>query len=339
MSRVDASGCPTAAQRRAFSLIELLVVISVIGVLSGIALPMLSIARKTANRTNTLSLMQKISGALTLYRKEIGGYPYVAWPTTLDADKPPGNNLAYHLARNLTDDELDKLKSDADKAGNAYEVNPPAPVPAPDVSARLTSADWDQRKVDAYAINTAGSDILHINRMARQWARSNILVGNTSVKKTKKSSVAGEPWVEDTANPLVKKPQSRGFACDYLGADLEARLRQGDDILDMWKQPIVYICAIQPGVIGYYAENAGNHNSGTGSTAMIDPGWFGFGPRNMRSPSTVMSGHDMRVNTTPRFLAQFELLSRGPDLQIDAVRSQSPNRDNVLAADYHRELQ
>jgi prepilin-type N-terminal cleavage/methylation domain-containing protein len=326
-----------ATNRQAFTLIEMFVVISVIVILASIALPMIGIARKIANRTNTLSLMHKISGALTVYRKEIGGYPYAAWPTTLDADKPPGNNLAYYLARNLTTDEIDQLKNDADKAGNAYEVNPPLPVPAPDVSARLNSSDWNQRKVDTFALNSSGSDILHINRMARQWARSNIMVGNVNVKKTKKSAVAGDPWVEDTATPLVKNPQSRGFASDYLGSDLEARNKQGDDILDMWKQPIIYICAIQPGVVGYYAENTASHN--LGSTAMIDPGWFGFGPRNMRSPSTIMAGHDMRSNTTPRFLAQFEMMSRGPDLEINALRSQSSNKDNILAADYHRELQ
>lgn len=58
-----------------FSLIELLVVISIIGLLASIVLLGLNTARKKARETNTISNLQQISKAMSLYYLANNAYP------------------------------------------------------------------------------------------------------------------------------------------------------------------------------------------------------------------------------------------------------------------------
>jgi prepilin-type N-terminal cleavage/methylation domain-containing protein len=81
---------PRATRRRrddhrcAFTLVELLVVIGIIGVLIALLLPALNRARRAANRTATLAHLQQIGQAMVLYANEFKG----AHPTNLtDADE------------------------------------------------------------------------------------------------------------------------------------------------------------------------------------------------------------------------------------------------------------
>lgn len=320
---------------RAFTLIELLVVMAIIALLAGIAMPLLGIAQRTANRTNTLSLMRTVSGALELFRNEAGGYPYLAWPVDahpLPAEDhaPPGNRLAYHLHRQLGADALHDLRSDLDRAGNAYERKPLPLGAACDVDACIAAADWNQPAPSG--VKTPARDAQHLNRTARQWARANIMIGNTAVTATKRNGSG--PWIDDAGRRLLATPRSRGVADDYLGGDLPARNLRGDDIVDMWGSPLVYICAIQPGSGDYLVENA--QDSSTPS--VIQPAWFGFGPRNRRQARSDPAGHDLRVHTTPRFASTYELWSRGPDRTLSSLRAAGDNRDNIGLDDYMREL-
>jgi prepilin-type N-terminal cleavage/methylation domain-containing protein len=61
--------------KKGFSLIELLVVISIIAILAAIAFPVFSRAKDSAYRSSDMSKMNELRTALQLYRTDQGGYP------------------------------------------------------------------------------------------------------------------------------------------------------------------------------------------------------------------------------------------------------------------------
>lgn len=72
---------PTVEARRAFSLIELLVVIGIIAILISITLPMLARARTHAKATRDIATQRSLYTSLTLYSGDFGdAFPYFGTP-------------------------------------------------------------------------------------------------------------------------------------------------------------------------------------------------------------------------------------------------------------------
>ncbi len=72
---------------RAFTLVELLSVIAIIGILAAITIPALGGARDSAYRARTKAQFSQWAGAMELFRQEYGFYPAIAIDGKIDPDR------------------------------------------------------------------------------------------------------------------------------------------------------------------------------------------------------------------------------------------------------------
>jgi len=94
--------------KKAFTLLELLVVIAVIALLLGILMPALSGARSQAKATICQSNLRQLTLANTGYATENDGF-YV--PAASDIGIPEGNLHRWHGVRDSTNEPFDSLRS------------------------------------------------------------------------------------------------------------------------------------------------------------------------------------------------------------------------------------
>ena len=74
-------------QRAGFTLVEIMIVVSIIGLLATISVPAFVRARKRAQVTSTVNDLRVFAQAISMYRLEAGEPPANAWPRT---EFPPG---------------------------------------------------------------------------------------------------------------------------------------------------------------------------------------------------------------------------------------------------------
>lgn len=109
-----------AVRPRAFTLIELLTVIAIIGILAGILIPTVSGVRNSARRAETKVRFAQWAAAMQQFRQEYGYYPLI------DGGGTPNKINPVRFAGALTGRRFDGTvfgsTTDADLAGNKRQI-------------------------------------------------------------------------------------------------------------------------------------------------------------------------------------------------------------------------
>lgn len=104
-------------KHNAFTLIELLTVIAIIGILAGILIPTVGAVRDSANKSRTRAQFSQWAASLNLFKQEYGFYPLKSEIVSSNKISPAGF-IAALSARDYKGDKTSGSKDQAKAAGN-----------------------------------------------------------------------------------------------------------------------------------------------------------------------------------------------------------------------------
>jgi prepilin-type N-terminal cleavage/methylation domain-containing protein len=329
---------------RAFTLVELLIVIAIISALSGMGMTILTTASAAAKRSASTATMSKLDTALHLFKADFMVYPYQA--TYPNDDQGWTNRLAYTVGSMISDEDRENVLADMDDAAAQYNfpLNSNAQPLAPVSAHAFRLADV----VTEGGSTTAGA--ITLNRMAQERVRLMILSGDARAKGVK---IRGGRDLSHQDVLAAPRSEARpGWANDYLGGEIARRFISGEQVLDGWGRPIVYIGRIapsmRPSTVYLFRQFA----------FITDPGYYGLGDSGRRSlaANNPMTGEaltadgdllpdpefprhsDVRYYAAPGYETEFELWSAGRDGRFAAMRDALVNSDNIGYLPYNKDL-
>lgn len=308
---------------KAVTLIEILIVVSILAILASMLAPIIQIAQRSARVTATRSVMHKVESALRLFRSEIGAYPYQSTYADTASGEIPGNRLAYHLGTTMTMSDLTALQADAAAAAGAYayDCTPPGGAGSPMEPMAMDMGSHAFRVADlrpATGTDSTGSTgwsfngttwvphlggegarlgtAVMLNRMGSERARRAVLSGHALVSGThlpeclSPTGAVYKPAL-DRRTPLIPgvpaSVNKAGWASDYLAGDLESRYRDGEAVLDAWRRPLIYVGQIVEGCVSTRAIIFGS------AILKVEARAYGLERQGRR----ILASIDMRTNT------------------------------------------
>lgn len=119
-------------RQRGFSLIELLIVVTIILIIATIAIPNLSKSKIQANETSAVGSMKALNETAILYSNTYGGFPHAL----SEMGPPPSGTAASSAAA----DVIDSVLAGGVKSGYRFTYAPGATDPAGNVLSYSVSA-------------------------------------------------------------------------------------------------------------------------------------------------------------------------------------------------------
>jgi len=405
-----------------FTLIEMLIVVVIITVLSGMVMSMISQAKRTAMKSNTLSIERKVETALHLFKDEMAVYPYQLTYPALSPTVPNQyypNGLYYHVGTNISTaagGDRDNVMADVNSAkaefaytGNLagywggegapsgnYEAVQPSVFTYTENTVIMTGSMHKYTSRTATGDPPVGADLITPdpgdgrglanrmgisflnNRMAQEQVGDAMLAGAITMKGPVIFDQFGVMIRDQSSLTILTNPASvnnPGYAIDYLAGDIDAHYINGNDILDAWHNPLVYIsqnipgvkattsqtngCTLMPYDTRYYGLGPQGFDAGSGPTAsvvaanrriLLNSGRLilnlqDAGDGQPTAPDATyfpdagnLLQSDMRYYAAPGYETEFEVWSAGYDGKFSYLRSDAVDADNISATEYNRGL-
>ena len=338
--REDDGGGPV--NHRGFTLLELLVVVAIIALLAGMAMPLIAMARQASRVSATRSVMARVDAALREFKTDYRVYPYQRTYADLDAGEEPANRLAYQLGRNISAAQRDLVLKDVAAAAAQYAYSFTNWADGPRGPLAYLLADVMNGEVQA--------SVVTLNRMAQERVRIRVLSGDVDaigqlIRRGDGTTVRDLRAKRVLATAFSAGGDGPGWAVDYLAGELDPRAVSGQQILDGWRRPMAYICRTAPGcrptTVLLYRNTASLADL---SLYDLDPlgrirldAGLDVDTAFLPDPATLRHS-DRRVYAAPGFEDEFELWSCGRDGAMGWMRDDARNRDNIGASDYDRSI-
>lgn len=254
------------AYRAGFTLIEVMVAMSIIAILMGLLMPCVTVMRRMAKQSATQAVMKKADTCLRLFKTDWEVYPGQMSYPDLSGGNAFTNRLAYQVGSDLSVDMHDRLIADIATASGKFAYNALGSENATELSPQPSSltytCDLITNEYQLYNVSYKVSYACLVNRMAREQVRLGVASGNLWMRGPVISNSDGTIIADKSATPLLTTAEMTsntadpgpGWACDYLAGDLDKRYVKDQSILDAWGQPLVYICQSVPGIAGTMAR-------------------------------------------------------------------------------------
>lgn len=298
-----------------FTLVELIVVVAILLVLAGLLTPVIQIASRAAQRTNTMALLGKVDAGLRRFKQDVGVYPFQAHDTLTSEYSDITNRLAFHLVRPMSPTDHADLRADLSEARAAYDSGVHRFTKTSAIVVSNSHGDGANRSPIAQVMN----------RMGRERAALMIQAGYSLVPGV--AAQAGVPL-------LASGGQSRGWGGGYLDGEIPARNIKGDAIVDSYGNSLLYVCPVICGMKDAWV--APNILDGNSRVKLLRADHIGFQAEGRTAVTTLDT--DLRTTAAAEYAFEFEVWSLGSDRKADPIRSARANADNLSAGPYEKAL-